>query len=94
MAEYPYINTTGKLQEFFAKMSEIQVPPAANTKWLPKIGFGSNNHRPILKILRFLGFLDGTKPTERWKAFRDNTQAGRVMARGNLGGLCSSVWRL
>lgn len=82
MAEYPYINTTGKLQEFIEKISTIGVPDSANTQWLPTVGFGSTNHRPIIKIMKFIGFLDGNTPTQRWKSFRDNTQATSVMAEG------------
>ena len=82
MAEYPYINTIGKLQEFIEKISEMSVPISANTNWLPTVGFASRNHRPIIKIMKFIGFLDGNSPTQRWQSFRDNTQAARVMADG------------
>ncbi len=82
MVDYPYINTTGKLQEFLHKISSMGVPHSANSAWLPTIGFGSNNHRPILKIMRFVGFLDGTRPTDRWIQFRDETRAPSVMAEG------------
>ena len=82
MAEYPYINTTGKLQEFLEMIAIDSVPESATTKWLPKVGFKSNNHRPIIKIMKFIGFLDGNKPTQRWELYRDSTQAKQVMAEG------------
>lgn len=80
MVNYPYISTTGKLQEFLDKISGMGVPSSATSAWLPTIGFGSTNHRPILKIMRFIGFLEGTRPTDRWIQFRDETKARRVMA--------------
>lgn len=86
MSNFPYINTTAKLREFINKIPEMGVPDSVTTKWLPTIGFGSVNHRRILGIMRFIGFLEGTKPTQRWLAFRDNTQAKGVMAGGILAG--------
>jgi len=79
---YPYINTVGKLHEFIDMIPSISVPDSATTNWLPSIGFRSRNHRPIIKVLKFIGFLEGNTPTQRWKSFRDNTQAAEVMAEG------------
>ena len=82
MADYPYINTAGKLREFISKINNMGVPDSVSTKWLPTVGFGSTNHRPIIGIMRFIGFLSGNKPTERWISFRDATQGKHVMAKG------------
>ena len=82
MADFPYINTTGKLREFISKIDDMGVPDSVSTKWLPTVGFGSTNHRPLVGIMRFIGFVSGNKPTERWSSFRDATQAKRVMAEG------------
>lgn len=84
MAEYPYINTIGKLREFVSKIPDWGVPEFVTTKWLPTVGFGSANHRPIIRIMRFIGFIEGNKPTNRWLAYRDNSQSQRVMAEGLL----------
>ncbi|MCY4465994.1 MAG: DUF5343 domain-containing protein [Chloroflexi bacterium] len=80
MTEYPYINTTGKLREFISKISSMGVPDTVTVKWLPTVGFGSTNHRRILKVLRFIGFLEGNMPTARWQSFRDSTKAQSIMA--------------
>ena len=80
MAKYPYITTIAKLREFIGKIAHMGVPDSVNTRWLPTVGYASNNHRPIISILKHIGFLDENKPTERWRMFRDNTQAMRVMA--------------
>ncbi len=80
MGEYPYINTVGRLREFVSKIPDWGVPESVTTKWLPTVGFGSTNHRPIIRILRFIGFIEGNRPTQRWLAYRDNSQSQRVMA--------------
>lgn len=81
MADYPYINTTGKLKDFFEKIQGMGVPSSATTKWLPSIGFGSKNYRPIIKILKFIGFIDSSnKPTNKWNAYRVKSQSKTVMA--------------
>jgi len=84
MAEYPYINTIGKLREFVSKIPDWGVPESVTTKWLPTVGFGSINHRPIIRIMRFIGFIEGNKPTNRWIAYRDNSKSQLVMAEALL----------
>lgn len=86
MTEYPYINTIGRLREFVSKIPDWGVPDSVTTKWLPTVGFGSTNHRPIIRILRFIGFIDGNTPTQSWLAYRDNSQSQRVMAESILSG--------
>lgn len=80
MKEYPYINTTGKLREFVRKISDMGVPDSVTVTWLPTVGFGSTNHRRIPKVLRFIGFLEGNRPTSRWQNFRDSSKAPSIMA--------------
>lgn len=80
---YPYINNTGRLREFLQKIrnKEIGIPAKLNTKTLPALGFKSSFDRPIIKILKFIDFLnsDGT-PTEHITIFR-TSEYGKVMAR-------------
>jgi len=83
MADFPYTKVTGKLQVFFKKIQEIGVPPSASTAWLPVIGFGSNNDRTIIKVAKFIGFIDSSnKPTSRWRSYRDHSKAKGIMAEG------------
>ncbi|MCU0465977.1 MAG: DUF5343 domain-containing protein [Anaerolineae bacterium] len=83
MAEFPYINTPNKLIEFFSKIPGMGVPDTVSTNWLPTIGFGSKNYRPIVSILKHIDFINTNgKPTESWRAYRDSSQSKKVMANG------------
>lgn len=57
------------------------VPPKITTGDLPGMGFRSNNDRPLVKILSFLGFIDGNhSPTDRYKDSRLKEKSKSVMA--------------
>ena len=80
MIDYPYIKTTAKLKEFFEKIPSMGSPPSVSTRWLPKIGFKSANHRPIIRILEFIGFIKSNKPTDRWRLYQVKRDSKRVLA--------------
>ena len=82
MTDYPYIKTTVKLKEFLQKIPSLGTPASVSTRWLPKVGFKSANHRPIIRILDFIGFIKSNKPTERWRAYQDKRNSRRVLAEG------------
>ena len=82
MIEYPYIRTIGTLRDFLDEIPAMTVPDSATTDWLPSVGFAATHHRAIIEILKFVGFLNGDEPTERWIAFRDGSQAKHIMAQG------------
>jgi hypothetical protein len=79
--EYPYILNTGRLRSFLESISKIGVPEKINTNTLPRLGYKSRNDRPIVKILRFIDFInaDGV-PNQNYKDFRDTSRAKIVMA--------------
>lgn len=82
MVDYPYMSSTGKLKEFIQGISTRTLPEKVTQEYLEKTGFGSKNDRPIIAILRFIGFLDdkGT-PTENFAGYRDSTKQKGIMAR-------------
>ena len=82
MTDYPYIRTTGKLKEFLQKIPSMGEPISVSTRWLPKVGFKSANHRPIVRILDFIGFVDSNKPTDKWRAYCVTSKSRRVLAEG------------
>ena len=85
MADFPYIEDAAKrIGKFFSKIQSLNVPPSASTNWLPKIGgFSSHRDRPLIKILKFIGFItNSNKPTDRWRDYRDKSQSKTVMAEG------------
>jgi len=81
MADFPYILVTGSLKRFFGHIQSAGVPTKVVTSYLLKVGFKSTNDRPIISVLKFIGFINGEgTPTDRWIAYRNRTEAGRVMA--------------
>ena len=82
MPDFPYIQTTGRMKDFFTKIPSVGVTNRVTINWLSSVGFKSKNDRPIIGILEFIGFTASKKPTDRWTAFRDNSQSARVMAEG------------
>lgn len=79
---YPYIKTLGKLKEFFERIPHMGVPPKVTENYIESIGYRSKNHRPIVKILKFIKFIDEKgKPTENWIQYRNKENSKGVMAR-------------
>lgn len=85
MTDFPHIEDAAKrIGKFFSKIQSLSVPESATVNWLPTIGgFGSNKNRPLIKILKFIGFItNSNKPTDRWSIYRDKSQSKTVMAEG------------
>lgn len=80
MIDYPYIKTTAPLKEFLQKIPSLGSPSSVSTRWLPKIGFKSANHRPIIRIIDFIGFIKSNKPTDRWRSYQVKRNSKRVLA--------------
>lgn len=81
MVDYPYIQNTGRLKSFLDSIPKIGVPDKINTQTLPMLGYKSTNDRPIVKILRFIDFIDANGvPNQNYKHFRDTSKAKAVMA--------------
>lgn len=82
MAEMTYTTVTGRIEPFFAKIQHVSVPTKADQKWLKQIGFVGSNDSTLLRVAKFLGFIDqADEPTDRWKEYRDKGNARRVMAQ-------------
>lgn len=76
-----YVQVYGQLPEFFQRISEGQAPQQFTQQHLKDLGFPSSNFRALIPLMKALGFLsaDGT-PTARYHAYRDKSQAPKVMA--------------
>jgi len=82
MVGYPYASVTGKVKKFLEHIQSAGVPQKITTKYLPSVGFGSNNDRRIIPVLKFINFLDGSGiPTDEYRQFRNKEKAGGVMAK-------------
>jgi hypothetical protein len=71
MTTYPYILKTDKIKAVFDQIPTTGVPDKFTQKHLESLGHKSPNDRPILPILKFIGFLDsdGT-PTTSYISYR------------------------
>ncbi|MGB3306433.1 MAG: DUF5343 domain-containing protein [Thermomicrobiales bacterium] len=81
MAEYAYLGSPKKIDAFLTKIQEVGVPSKATQTWLTSVGFTSTNDRPLLSVMRQIGFIDEAgKPTALWEEFRGGDR--RVLASG------------
>ncbi len=76
-----YLVTTKNAGGFFNAIQGAKAPVGFTNKFLKDLDFASSNDRLFIGVLKGLGFLDenGT-PTERYFAFLDHSQSGRVLA--------------
>jgi len=82
MSEIPYTPLTGKIKEYFAKFQEVAVPKKVNTKWLKLLGYKSGNDAYILRVLKYINFIDSSGvPTEFWRQYKDPTKSKVVLAQ-------------
>jgi len=73
---------TGRIEEYFKKIMETQSPTVANNTWLKSIGFTSSNDRYLLRVLKYIGFIEsGGTPSETWKEYRVPPKSKIVLAR-------------
>lgn len=82
MAEYVYITTPAKLKEFLSHIQSSGVPPELTYKTLASFGLKSSNDRPIIKVMKFIGFAtESGVPTDLWKKYRDRQSAPKVLGQ-------------
>ena len=83
MAAYVYITNAAKIRKFLETIQTAGVPPKLTIKHLASLGFKSVNDRPLVTIMKAIGFATPSgEPTERWKQYRNKAQAGAVLAEG------------
>lgn len=81
MPEFPYVPTTGKLKQFLTTIQSAGVPPKVDLSLLSTLGFKSSNDRRFIGVLKAIDFVDSSGvPTEKWKQFRNKSEAPRVLA--------------
>jgi Family of unknown function (DUF5343) len=72
----PFMNATGLITKIFGRIAEAQKPERFTTDYLTTvIGYGSGSARPIIPLLKRLGFLqsDGT-PTPLYSRYRNPSE--------------------
>jgi hypothetical protein len=76
-----YLVNTKNAAAFFNAIQGAKAPERFTTKFLKDLDFASSNDRLFIGVLKGLGFLDENgAPTERYFAFLDHSQSGRVLA--------------
>jgi hypothetical protein len=78
-----YLTTTKNTQAILDAMQRAGVPKRFTYDFLKQLGYGSSSDRPMIPLLKALGFLDdGGNPTERYRRFKDPSLARAVLAEG------------
>ena len=63
-------------------MRRSPVPDKATRGWLKSVGFRGGNDSYILRVLRYIEFIDSSGlPTDHWKQYKDPTKAKAVLAQ-------------
>lgn len=72
MAEHAYTSVPARIPELLEKIRETGVPTQkVTTEWLDAVGFKSKNDHTLLRVLRFIQFIDASDmPTDFWRKYR------------------------
>jgi hypothetical protein len=77
----PYMPSNKNLTAILSKIQHAAVPEAFGHDFLKDLGFTSSNDRSIIKIFRYLGFLDPSgRPQTPYRDFVDHTKTKQVLA--------------
>lgn len=80
-ADVPYMPSVKNLHSLLDKIQKAGVPDAFGIDFLKDLGFTSSNDRAAIKVLKYLGMLDGSgKPQASYREFVDHTKAKAVLA--------------
>jgi hypothetical protein len=78
-----YFTSAKNLPAILDQIQKGKVPAKFTYDYLKQLGFPSSNDRPIIPVLKALGFLDESgAPQERYRRYKDASNAKRVMAEG------------
>jgi hypothetical protein len=79
--DVPYIASIKNLIPILEAIQKAALPDAFNMDFLKDMGFASSNDRPVIKLFKFLGFLDSSnRPQTPYREFMDSTKAKTVLA--------------
>jgi hypothetical protein len=82
MSDFPYTTNPGKIKPLLDKVKSSGKPDNVTFKTLQAWGFKSTNDRPLLAILKFIGFLDSSgTPTPLWTSYRSDKSGKSVLAQ-------------
>lgn len=83
-ASLPYLASNKNIGEMFAKVASAAIPPKFTQEYLQKtIGLKGTNDRPLIPLLRNLGFLDQSNtPTSTYSLLKSKDKSGAAIAAG------------
>lgn len=82
MSSFVYITNSARVKEFFGTIQGAGVPSKVTTKYIESLGFKTKNDRPLLTIVKALGFVTSSgEPTKKWQLYRNKKHAPAVMAQ-------------
>lgn len=78
----PYLTSPGSVPKILNKIIEARTPERFTLDFLgTKLGFKGGSSRPIIPLLKRIGFLtDDGVPTARYRQFRNESTRGKAMA--------------
>lgn len=81
--DFPYTQSYKKIPDFFAKIQSAAVPSKFTQKVLVEtMEFKGTNDRPLLNILRSLGFIDASGvPTQTYYDYKNKEKASQIMGK-------------
>lgn len=80
-ADIPYMISSKNVAAILDKIQNAGAPNVFGMDFLKDLGFTSSNDRGIIKVLKFLGFLDASgRPQPSYREFMDHTKAKGVLA--------------
>ena len=80
---YVYTTNPAKVKQFLETIQTAGVPDKITIKTLESLGFKSTNDRPIVGIMKAVGFVSASgEPTKRWQQYRNKQTAGTALAAG------------
>jgi hypothetical protein len=77
----PYLPSVKNLGVMLTKIQQAAVPEAFGVDFLRDLGFTSSNDRAVIRVFKYLGFLDASgRPQAAYRDFVDHTKTKIVLA--------------
>jgi hypothetical protein len=77
----PYVLSVTNLPKILEAIQKAAVPDSFNLDFLKDLGFASSSDRPVIKVLKYLGMLDGSnRPLQPYRDFVDHNKSKTVLA--------------
>jgi hypothetical protein len=92
MTDYIYMANPARIRDLLQKIQTVGILDKLSIQSLNVMGFKSSNDRPLIKVMKAIGFISVSgEPTDRWQRYRNKQIAGAVLAEGirdHYGELC------